>query len=381
MKLLHTADVHLDHCFADSRVPAAIANWRRQHLRELFMELLRRAAADNAAALLIAGDLFETRRMTRDTVAFLREAFDLARPVPVVIAPGHADSYGPASPYATEIWPENVHIFREPLWVPIHLPEASLVIHGAACVAGGPAEPPFDKLRVPQDDATHVAVCHAGWQSGGACAPAGNEASSPALVSGLAYLALGHDHAASEIHRKGGAAAWYSGALENLAYGQTGIPGYLEVEIDRAKPALSVSVRHEATEATHYLEKRVDCSELSNEAQIIDSIAGIGRSQQRDTIARIILTGRRPADARFSLERIGADAGKNFVHLELVDRCEPPGAAQNSAVLPGSQGLFLERMRNDISGTTDPARRDMLRRAEALGGQAYHGGLPGGGES
>jgi DNA repair exonuclease SbcCD nuclease subunit len=382
MKLFHTADVHLDHSFAGSRVPAAIANWRRQHLRELFMELLRRAASEQAGALLIAGDLFEAGRVNRDTVAFLREAFDLARPVQVFIAPGQTDPFGPASPYATESWPDNVHIFREPAWASIPVPGQPLVIHGAACVEGGPAEPPFDRLHIPEEGAAvqHVAVVHACWRPKGAVEEK-SEAPRPALPQGVAYLALGHAHGAQEVARRGNSAAWYCGAPETFNYGQPGVPGYLEVTISDARPPAPVAVRVIATQSTRYLEQSVDCSELTSEAQVSDSVLGIGRSQECDTIARIILTGRRPPGARWSRERMVLEAGKNFVHLELIDETEIVAASRESLPESGSLALFHERMTRDIAGTADPARKALLRRAETLGNQAYHGGLPGAGDA
>lgn len=372
MKLFHTADVHLDRCFAGCRVPPAAANWRRQHLREIFMELLRRAASEKAAALLIAGDLFEAQRVTRDTVAFLREAFDLARPVPVFIAPGNADPSSDASPYATETWPDNVHIFRSPQWEAVRVTEHNLVVHGAACVAGGPTGPDFKALQPPDDGSIHVGVAHACWGEAGD----GTVTPEPILASGLAYLALGHVHTAGEAVRAGRAVGYYSGAPEMLGYGQGGTPGYLEVFLGGQVPAIEAQVKSIATDFTRFLEHVIDCGELKNEAQAVEAITGIGRAQDRDCIARITLVGRRPSTGRWSLQRLAAEAGKTFVHLEVIDETTSEAAALTTPG-PGSLGLFMERMRRDIGDTADAERKAMLRRAEALGAQAYQGFLTG----
>src|SRR6185436_20063981 len=122
MRIVHTADIHLDMCFSPLGLPAGFGNRRRQSLRDVFRRVVRRAGEWPADALLIAGDLFEADRVSRDTIAFLVSEFRAIPQVPVFIAPGNHDPFTPASPYATEQWPKNVTIFRSASWesVPVH---------------------------------------------------------------------------------------------------------------------------------------------------------------------------------------------------------------------------------------------------------------------
>src|SRR5688500_18645584 len=111
MKLIHTVALHLDCSFAAVGMRPGHGNRRRQGLREVFSAILRRAHEWPADAVLISGDLFEQERVTRDTLSFLREAFESIRPIPVFIAPGNQDPYTASSPYAVEPWPANVYLF------------------------------------------------------------------------------------------------------------------------------------------------------------------------------------------------------------------------------------------------------------------------------
>ena len=51
---------------------------------------------------------------------------------PVFIAPGNHDPAVKNSPYVTEDWPDNVHIFLRPELEAVEVPELGCVVYGAA---------------------------------------------------------------------------------------------------------------------------------------------------------------------------------------------------------------------------------------------------------
>ena len=124
VKLLHAADLHLDSAF--SALPPEKAVQRRAEQR-LVLERLT-ALSEGCAAVLLAGDLFDSARVYRDTLEALRAALAACR-CPVFIAPGNHDALLPGSPYLENGWPENVHIFRTAEPERVSLPE--LDIYGA----------------------------------------------------------------------------------------------------------------------------------------------------------------------------------------------------------------------------------------------------------
>ena len=132
MKLVHTADIHMDASFAGLAMPSSFGNRRRQSLRDVFHTIVERAGDWPADALLIAGDLFEHTRVSRDTLSFIVAEFQAIHHVPVFIAPGNHDPYQSDSPYAMESWPDNVHIFTEPAWRCHSVLEGRLAVHGFA---------------------------------------------------------------------------------------------------------------------------------------------------------------------------------------------------------------------------------------------------------
>ena len=126
LRILHSADWHLDSPF--SSLPPQARERLRQVQRKLpglVGQLLRQEECD---LVLLAGDLFDGTP-SRETVEGLKREF--ARwDVPVCIAPGNHDFCGPASPWLTESWPENVHIFTGGMEY-IDFPALSLRVYGA----------------------------------------------------------------------------------------------------------------------------------------------------------------------------------------------------------------------------------------------------------
>ena len=106
IKILHAADLHLDSAFS-ALSPKQAAERRRE--QRLALGRLREACAD-CDLLLLAGDLFDSAHIYRDTLDALKALFS-ALNAQIFIAPGNHDYLAPGSPYLTENWGENVHIF------------------------------------------------------------------------------------------------------------------------------------------------------------------------------------------------------------------------------------------------------------------------------
>src|SRR5437867_3628042 len=112
MKLVLFADLHLDTAFTWMGGDRPLARRRRQALRDSLVKIVHLAHAEQADALLCAGDLYEQDRFTPDTGAFLRDVFRKAAPMRIFIAPGNHDWFGPQSLYRQVDWSPNVHIFQ-----------------------------------------------------------------------------------------------------------------------------------------------------------------------------------------------------------------------------------------------------------------------------
>ncbi|NIA16069.1 MAG: hypothetical protein GWP08_18570 [Nitrospiraceae bacterium] len=369
MRLVHTADLHLDACFASTRLPAQQANRRRQSLRDTLAQIVQRAGEWPADALLIAGDLFDQERLSRDTVAFLKSTFGGIAPVPVVIAPGNHDPFVAESPYTTEEWPDNVLIFSKPEWESRILADGQLVVHGFAFDGYELSTNPFGSLRIPEDDAVHVAVGHGTER---AHQPPDGKTYAPfdaadAAPPGLAYLALGHFHSVTEVAGPFQTRMFYSGAPESQDFGQKGVAHYLEVEIEEGR----VEVKSVPSSRVVYDAYIVDCGEMESAQALTDELRTRAAQQPVPQIARLTLRGACPPSFLSEIPAVLDAVAPEFEYLDLVNETTPLEDYEELARETTSLGAFVKCLNERIADAPDAGRRGLLVRAREIGVAAY----------
>lgn len=192
IKILHTADWHLDAPMSGLSAQAAQALQRENRkLPERIVKLCREETCD---LMLIAGDIFDGTP-SRESVNAVRNALSQLD-IPVVITPGNHDYCHPDSPYLTQSWPENVHIFTKPQIESIVLPEMDCRIYGAGYQS---MDCPglLKGFRAEGEETYRIGVFHADATTGSPYFPITKH---QIQESGLNYVALGH------IHKQGGLA-------------------------------------------------------------------------------------------------------------------------------------------------------------------------------
>ena len=198
IRLLHLADLHLDHTF--SWAAPVVARQRRQAIRDALDRALEVARSERVDAILCAGDLFDLAQVTPDTVAFLVAAFARLAPTPVLVAPGNHDWYGPQSPYALATWSANVTTFRTHELLPVSLADG-FIVWGAAHLAPAGTPDLLAGARV-RGPGIHVGLVHAAEgvdhrppdETGLLPDPHGPFEPEEVRRAGLLHLCTGHYH-------------------------------------------------------------------------------------------------------------------------------------------------------------------------------------------
>ena len=127
IKILHSADWHLDAPMAGHSEEET--QRLRRELRKIPEKIAKLCKAHGCNLMILAGDLFDGP-YTRESLTAVRTALESLQ-IPVIITPGNHDFCGEGSPYLTEEWPGNVHIFTKPEITAYDLPELDCTIYGA----------------------------------------------------------------------------------------------------------------------------------------------------------------------------------------------------------------------------------------------------------
>jgi DNA repair exonuclease SbcCD nuclease subunit len=195
IKLLHTADLHLDSplrslALRDDRLRETVETASRTALSRL----VDVAIAEEVRALLIAGDLFDGRERSARTAAFLVSAFDrlAAAGIEVFMVKGNHDAENPAS--GAIDFPANVHVF-DGRGGKRQVGETGIWVHGVSFRDRHAPDSLLPKFGAPVPGAVNIGLLHTSL----AGAP-GHDPYAPCTVAelqahGFDYWALGHVHA------------------------------------------------------------------------------------------------------------------------------------------------------------------------------------------
>lgn len=312
MKFLLFSDLHLDTPFAWA--PPSVARDRRRALRDTLVRIGEVAEENDVDAVLSGGDLYEHERSTPDTGAFLASTFG-AWERPVFLAPGNHDWLGPSSLYATQLWPDNVHVYEDSELAATPLTDG-LTLWGAAHRA--PANTPnlLEGFRVDRAG-VNLALFH-GSELGGIVGqgdgkiPHAPFRASDIVSAGLDHAMLGHFHSPRDAERH-----TYPGNPDPLSFGESGDRGAViltvldDGSVHRERVVVAADGMHDVA---------VDLSGITNSSEIGDRVADAVRDLQG--VARVTLTGEVDPDVPVTLDGLDQVGGTSLAVVARLGRID-----------------------------------------------------------
>ncbi len=330
MKILHTADLHLG---APMRacLPPREQKLRREELLSSFLRLLETAKKEGCAAVIIAGDLFDTAAAAE---ALAPSVLDAMRAYP------HIDFYyvrgnheGDATLFSKP--PKNLHIFQGNF---AFFEKENVVFFGKENLKHND----FDNICL-QERKINVLVAHGTWAEGynkSADIPLGFLAEKR-----IDYCALGHYHSYSErrIDRRG--VAVYSGCPEGRGFDELGPKG--AVLIDTEGGRISYRFLPLSRRALHRIEADVSGAKSLLEVFMIAEEAT--KAASADDLVRLVLVGKRAHLSPIDPETVQRHFLGRFYYIEVEDNtaaAPAAGAYRNESSL---RGEFVRTVENDTA--------------------------------
>ncbi len=324
IKILHTADWHLCSPLQGHRPEQA------QLLRAQLMALPGKIAAlcraEGCDLLLLSGDVFDGP-VTAEAVAAVKDALQQAA-VPVFISPGNHDYASATSPWLTEIWPDNVHIFRHPVIESVYVESLGCHVYGAG-FASMDCPGLLSGFRAP-DATLAIGVLHGDPTV--TTSPYCPITRAQVEGSNLKYLALGHIHKGGQFQAGATLCAW-PGCPMGRGYDEEGEKGVLIVTIDGA-----ASTRFVPLDAPKFFDLEVSPDALDSLLPPVGS----------EDFYRITLTGESlPLDLQ-ALQ----DAYRRFPNLILRDRTTTPVDVWKSLGEDSFEGTLFGILQEALVGQT-----------------------------
>jgi DNA repair exonuclease SbcCD nuclease subunit len=198
IKILHTADIHLDSPLGTlAKRDPDLKNLIQNATRSAFTCIVDSAIEHRVGALLVAGDLFDGKQRSAQTAVWLTMQLDRLKreEIKVFYIKGNHDAESPLSKQIT--LPDNVHIFDGHGGM-VALSD-SVYIHGVSFSDRHVPKSLLPKFKLPVHGAVNIAMLHTSLAGA-----EGHDNYAPCSVKqltdlGFDYWALGHVHR-REIH-------------------------------------------------------------------------------------------------------------------------------------------------------------------------------------
>ena len=289
IKILHTADVHLDSPLRSLALRDAELREKVQtSSRTALTRIVETAISEDVAALLIAGDLFDGAERSARTAAFLMLQLERlrARGIRVFYIKGNHDAENPLTGELS--LPDNVHVF-DGRGGKVQLTE-DVWIHGVSFANRHAPESLLPKFHAPVEGAINIAMLHTSLAGA-----EGHDPYAPCTVADLAaagfdYWALGHVHR-RQVHSK---TPWIvmPGTPQGRDIGEPGPKSATLLNIDK-----EIEIEEVPTSVVEFLHIQIDATDADSDDDLRDALKRTLHDASRNlpsegAVIRLELTGR-----------------------------------------------------------------------------------------
>lgn len=289
IKILHTADVHLDSPLRSLALRDAELREKVQtSSRTALTRIVETAISEDVAALLIAGDLFDGAERSARTAAFLMLQLERlrARGIRVFYIKGNHDAENPLTGELS--LPDNVHVF-DGRGGKVQLTE-DVWIHGVSFANRHAPESLLPKFHAPVEGAINIAMLHTSLAGA-----EGHDPYAPCTVADLAaagfdYWALGHVHR-RQVHSK---TPWIvmPGTPQGRDMGEPGPKSATLLNIDK-----EIEIEEVPTSVVEFLHIQIDATDADSDDDLRDALKRTLHDASRNlssesAVIRLELTGR-----------------------------------------------------------------------------------------
>lgn len=315
MKLIHCADLHLD-----SRLNANLSKESsKERNREILSGLVRLvdyAKENKVTAILIAGDLFDTKNTLKSTKSIFAGLIADNPDILFFYLRGNHDEFTPLNIF-DEI-PSNLCLFNEE-WTDYALDEVDRIhLHGVELNKGNGSARQLNFS--PDPSKVNIVMLH-GQES----ETSGNDKTEVINLKqfrnkGIDYMALGHVHGYKREVLDGRGVYCYCGCLEGRGFDETGDHGFVLLDIDEEKGIIKDTFIPFATRKLYEIDADITGHEDSAETVgIVEKAVSEFGAKSKDLI-KVVITGEISPEYEVDTELVRHRLKDDFYFVKVYDR-------------------------------------------------------------
>lgn len=310
MKFIHCADLHLDSKI--ETLPAEKSKTRRYEILRSFERLSAYAEENGVTAVIIAGDMFDTGRVTAKTAERVLRAIEGAESVDFLYLSGNHDDDNFIS--KLEYLPKNLKVFND-TWTTYSYGNVNI---GGIKLTPTNSGAVYDGLSL-DENSLNIVVMHgqiAGYKSD----EAAEIISIPRLrEKNIDYLALGHIHSFCEgdIDNRGKYA--YSGCLDGRGFDETGEKGFVLIETDDKK----IKTEFVSFSSRRLYEFEFDVGGETSFYSLSEKILNFLYSNcTKNDVVKVVLKGEHEENFDIDKDGLSARLNEELFYAKIYDKTE-----------------------------------------------------------
>jgi len=330
---------------------AELAMQRGEEQKETFSKIIE--FAESVDIMLVAGDLFNSKFVSPDTIAFLTKKFAEIPDVAVFIAAGNHDYLTASCHYKTVDFGKNVYIFSEK-FEKIELPKFGTAVFGVSQSQPHHSETLVRELDI-NKSLTNIMLVHGDVVGDGGTSEFHPISRSFIENSGMNYVALGHVHAHCGINRAGAVVWSYSGIPEGRGFDELGGKGVIVGTVTNSGVDLEFVKCNKRS--YHTIDTEMPNDVLDSDARarfLLDTVLNIGTS---DDFYKISVVGEIPPKYPLNLDAIVNKLNQTLHYVKISDDTFFEYDYDELTKETGVRGLFVKNMREKIFNSDGEERR------------------------
>ncbi len=310
MKLIHVADLHLASKM-ESNLSKEQARIRKRELLDRFGDMIAYADENNVEGILIAGDLFDEKRVAKMVKQRVLDEIKMHSKITFFYLQGNHDRSDFLMDVNLEEIP-NLKLFSKDEWISYEF--GDVVITGREITSENAKT--FAVNLVLDQAKTNIVMLHG--QESNYIGRDKTEIIPLGELRGkyIDYLALGHIHTYKKERLDERGEYCYSGCLEGRGFDEIGQKGFVLLTVEDKK----IETEYIPFAKRVFHEVEVELSENDDMPSILQRIHAACDEIPKEDLVKVVLTGNTSVDFDVDQDRILREFEENFFFLKIKDK-------------------------------------------------------------
>ena len=314
MKIIHCADLHLDSKMT-ANLDSKKAKERKIELLNTFKSMIDYASSNDVRAIIIAGDLFDKKVVTKTASNTVYQAMIDNPDIVFYYLKGNHDE----DTFLDEMdeIPENLKLFNDD-WTTYRTGENNQIVISGVNLSGENKDRVFNELVLNNED-FNIVILH-GQESMTSTKDKTEVIPIKSLRNkGIDYLALGHIHSYKEAELDKRGVYCYSGCLEGRGFDECGEKGFVLLDIDETNKSSKREFVPMSKRIFNSID--VDISGLGNSEEIYNKIKKALKENKcyEESLVKIVLKGEIDAFCEKDIDYILKQFEDCFYFVKIYD--------------------------------------------------------------